>query len=108
MSVAPQEPTAEAIWGRVIDRARREFADGPFSMWFSQVRPAAFDGRTLELRSSDYARDWLARNYMDFLHGAASDAAGRPIQVQLVAERPTARREPPVGPDASRTEPLPF
>jgi chromosomal replication initiator protein len=108
MSVAPHEPTAEAIWGRVIDRARGEFADGPFSMWFSQVRAAAFDGRVLELRSSDYARDWLARNYMEFLHRAASEAAGRPVQVSLVAERPAARTEPSPVTEGPRTEPLPF
>jgi chromosomal replication initiator protein len=107
MSVAPREPTAEAIWGLVIDRARREFAHGPFSMWFAQVRPAAFDGHVLELRSSDYARDWLARNYMDFIQGAASDAAGHPVRVSLVAERQV-RPAPSEPPPPSATEPLPF
>ncbi len=108
MSVAPQEPAAEAIWAHVIDRARRELADGPFSMWFAQVNPASYDGDTLELRSTDYARDWLARNYMEFIQSAASDAAGHAVRVSLVAERQPTRPPPAESRPAPQAEQLPF
>jgi chromosomal replication initiator protein len=105
MPVSSFEPTAEAVWAGVIDRAKTELSDSSFSMWFSDVRPGELREGVLELLApSDYVRDWLARHYMDLIQRAAQDSAGRSIRVHLVAkplpersagpEPPTGRRQP--------------
>ena len=69
MSVVPQEPTAEAIWGRVIDRARGEFADAfavhkrfftAFNKLHSQQREAQARNRQAMFEAAE-ARQEAAR-----------------------------------------------
>ena len=53
-------------------------------MWFAEVRPSALDGDVLELYTpSEYVRDRLARNHIELIRDAASEAAGHPLTVRL-------------------------
>src|SRR2546426_12517456 len=107
MPVSSFEPTAEAVWAGVIERAKTELPDSSFSMWFSDVRPGQLQEGVLELLApSDYVRDWLARHYMDLIQRGAQEAAGRSIRVHLVAERLPAREpEPERAPGARQPAP---
>jgi chromosomal replication initiator protein len=103
MPVSSFDPTAEAVWAGVIERAKTELPDSSFSMWFSDVRPGPLEGGVLELLApSDYVRDWLARHYMDLIQRGAQEAAGRSIRVHLVAERLPAREPEPERPAGAR------
>jgi len=89
--VAALAREAEAVWARVLQRAKNELPDSSYSMWFAEVRPASLERGVLELVApSDYVRDWLARHYMDLILGAAKEAAGTSLQVRVFAD-PAAR-----------------
>jgi chromosomal replication initiator protein len=96
MSVAAFEPTAQDVWSRVVERAREELPSSSFNMWFSRVRPAELKGDILALVApSDFVRDWLARNYLDLIQATAQQAIGKPVRIELNAER--AEAAPPPG-----------
>jgi chromosomal replication initiator protein len=86
MSVAAFEPTAQAVWSRVVDRAREELPSSSFNMWFSRVRPAALRDGVLSLEvPTDFVRDWLSRNYLGLIQNEAQKAAGEPVRIELNA-----------------------
>jgi len=84
MAVAFSEHDAQETWSHVVDRARAELPESTIAMWFAEVRPAKLDGDVLELLApSEYVRDRLARNHIQLISDAASEAAGHPITVRL-------------------------
>jgi len=86
MSVAAFEPTAETVWSRVVDRARRELPASSFNMWFSRVRAARLDDGVLALEvPTDFVRDWLSRNYLGMIQGEAQRATGGAVRIEFVA-----------------------
>jgi chromosomal replication initiator protein len=86
-SVVQVEPIAHAVWQGVLERAKQDLAESSFNMWFAEVRPGAFEGGVLELLApSDYVRDWLAKNYLELIQEAATDAAGESVRVRLVVD----------------------
>ncbi len=108
MSVTAFEPTAQGVWARVVERARKELPSSSFNMWFSKVRPAELEDGVLHLVApSDFVRDWLARNYLDLIQGAAQDAAGAPLRIELGADQAAHAKPiaPPQPPDAEAQDP---
>jgi len=109
MAVASFERAAERTWTHVIDRARHELAESSFSMWFTDVRAISLHDGVLEVVApSDYVRDWLAKNYLDLIQSAASDAVGGPVRVHLDASPQVHRpvlADPPPPPAPVRAEP---
>jgi chromosomal replication initiator protein len=97
MAVTSHEEAAERTWSQVVDRARRELAESSYAMWFTGVRATSLRDGVIEVAApSDYVRDWLAKHYVEMIERVASDAAGAPVQVQLiVAPAETTRRETP-------------
>jgi chromosomal replication initiator protein len=84
MSVTAFEPTAQAVWSRVVERAREELPAGSFNMWFTRVRPAGLEDGVLALEApTDYVRDWLSRNYLALIQTEAQSAAGHPIRIEI-------------------------
>jgi chromosomal replication initiator protein len=84
MSVAAFEPTAQAVWSRVVERAREELPAGSFNMWFTRVRPAGLHDGVLALEApTDYVRDWLSRNYLTLIQTEAQSAAGHPVRIEI-------------------------
>jgi chromosomal replication initiator protein len=86
-SVVQVQPVADAVWEAVLERAKRDLAESSFNMWFAEVRPGTLDRGVLELLApSDYVRDWLAKNYLELIQEAATDAAGESVRVRLVVD----------------------
>ena len=109
MAVTSVEQAAQGVWARVTEKARNELPESSFAMWFSEVRPASLEGDVLQLAvPSEYVRDWLVRHYLPLIQTAASEAAGSPLRIHVVAEPSPERAaaqdapEPAVGiPDAA-------
>ncbi|HEX9717191.1 MAG TPA: chromosomal replication initiator protein DnaA [Actinomycetota bacterium] len=96
MAVASFAEAAERTWARVVDRARQELPESSFSMWFVGVRATSLHDGVLEvLAPSEYVRDRLAKNYLDLIQAAATDALGHPIQIHLGSDPDPVR--PPLG-----------
>jgi chromosomal replication initiator protein len=86
MSVAAYEPTAQAVWSRVVERAREELPAGSFNMWFTRVRAAGLHDGVLALEvPTDYVRDWLSRNYLSLIQNEAQSAAGHPVRIEITS-----------------------
>ena len=84
MAIASSEHDARETWSHVVERARAALPESTIAMWFAQVRPAALEGDVLELFApSEYVRDRLARNHLELISSAASEAAGHPVTVRL-------------------------
>jgi chromosomal replication initiator protein len=84
MAIASSEHEAQQTWSHVIERARAALPESTIAMWFAEVRPSALDGDVLELYTpSEYVRDRLARNHIELIRDAASEAAGHPLTVRL-------------------------
>ena len=109
-SVVQVQPIALAVWDGVLERAKRDLAESSFNMWFAEIRPGTLEGGVLELLApSDYVRDWLAKNYLELIQEAATDAAGESVRVSLVVdarERPAP--EPVHVPEAPRAATPPY
>jgi len=96
MAVASFAEAAERTWARVVDRARHELPESSFSMWFVGVRATSLHDGVLEVVApSEYVRDRLAKNYLDLIQAAATDALGHPIQIHLGSDPEPVR--PPLG-----------
>ena len=96
MAVASFAEAAERTWARVVDRARQQLPESSFSMWFVGVRATSLHDGVLEVVApSEYVRDRLAKNYLDLIQAAATDALGHPIRIHLGSDPEPVR--PPLG-----------
>jgi chromosomal replication initiator protein len=108
MSVAAFEPTAQAVWARVVERAREELPSGSFTMWFSRVHPAGLHDGVLSLEvPTDFVRDWLSRNYLGMIQTEAQKVAGAPVRVELNAVAVDAPPRGETAPQPSQTSSQP-
>src|SRR6267143_413713 len=81
------EPTAEHIWSRVVEHAKRDLPESSFNMWFAEVRPGTLEGGVLELVApSEYVRDWLAKNHIDLIDTAVKEASDGAVQARLTSD----------------------
>jgi chromosomal replication initiator protein len=82
--VDADNPTLDATWSHVVDKARSELSESSFSMWFAGVRARDLHDDVLEVTApSEYVRDWLSRHYLDLMQRGAAEAAGGDIHVHL-------------------------
>jgi chromosomal replication initiator protein len=90
MAVASFEEAAADTWTHVVERARTELPESSFAMWFQDVHATSLhDGVLHVLAPSDYVKDWLAKHYLDLIQGAATEAAGLPVRIELDAAPPS-------------------
>jgi chromosomal replication initiator protein len=81
------EESARRIWSAVAKQAHAQLSESSFNLWFANVRPAGFDHGTLEiLAPSDYVRDRLARQYIELINTASTEAAHATVQVSVGVE----------------------
>lgn len=92
MSIASFEAAAQRTWNHVVDRAKRDLPEATFAMWFSGVRAEGLqDGVLRVVTPNPYVREWLARNHLDLIRGAAEEVVGGPVEVVLeTADDPSA------------------
>jgi chromosomal replication initiator protein len=89
VAVASYEEAAERTWAHVVERARAELTESSFSLWFQGVRATSLHDGVLEvIAPSEYVREWLAKNYVELIQQAATEALGLPVRVELESAPP--------------------
>jgi chromosomal replication initiator protein len=84
MAVALPDQEARRAWSAVLDRARAELPETTFLMWFTDVRPLAVEGEVLTLAvPSQFVRERLQHNHLGLIEGAAAEAFGRPVKIEM-------------------------
>jgi len=105
VAVASYEEAAERTWAHVVERAQAELTESSFSLWFQGVRATSLHDGVLEVVApSEYVREWLAKNYVELIREAATEALGLPIRVEL-GSAPPEEAAPQRGTPASSPEP---
>jgi chromosomal replication initiator protein len=89
VAVASYEEAAGRTWAHVVERAQAELSESSFSMWFQDVRATSLHDGVLEVVApSEYVREWLAKNYVELIQQAATDALGLPVRVEFGSAPP--------------------
>jgi chromosomal replication initiator protein len=79
---------AAALWISTSDQLRGQVADGMWRPWFAEIEPESYDGALLVLSvPSSVVRDRLEERFLGLIEGAATDAAGKQVSVDLRTRR---------------------
>ena len=77
--------TVEEIWEQVKARLAEEVSPPSFAAWFSDAVPKGFQGEVFVLEvPSVFAKGGIERKYRALLERILSEAAGRPLSLQVV------------------------
>jgi chromosomal replication initiator protein len=101
--------SANEVWTRILDRARRELPEQTFRTWLEPTEPLALEGDTIIIGSPDqFAADWNESKHAPLLSSLAPIALGHPLSVvfRVHEERKTRNQMdlfvaplPPVAPE---------
>lgn len=100
--------SANEVWTRILDRARRELPEQTFRTWLEPTEPLALEGDTIIVGSPDqFAADWNESKHAPLLSSLAPIALGHPLSVifRVHEERKTRNQmdlfvaPPPVAPE---------
>src|SRR6476659_276949 len=76
--------SANEVWTRILDRARRELPEQTFRTWLEPTEPLALEGDTIIIGSPDqFAADWNESKHAPLLSSLAPIALGHPLSVVL-------------------------
>ncbi|MDQ4024554.1 MAG: chromosomal replication initiator protein DnaA [Actinomycetota bacterium] len=93
--------TAAAIWDRAAQDLKLALSEGNFSAWFGHTVPVGLDGETLVLGvPNHFTKDWIEGRFLEPLVTAVTAAAGRPLEVAILADAAYATEDAPVAPVA--------
>ena len=74
--------SANEVWTRILDRARRELPEQTFRTWLEPTEPLALEGDTIIIGSPDqFAADWNETKHASLLSSLAPIALGHPLSV---------------------------
>jgi len=74
--------SANEVWTRILDRARRELPEQTFRTWLEPTEPLALEGDTIIIGSPDqFAADWNESKHAPLLSSLAPIALGHPLSV---------------------------
>jgi len=74
--------SANEVWTRILDRARRELPEQTFRTWLEPTEPLALEGDTIIIGSPDqFAADWNETKHAPLLSSLAPIALGHPLSV---------------------------
>jgi chromosomal replication initiator protein len=74
--------SANEVWTRILDRARRELPEQTFRTWLEPTEPLAIEGDTIIVGSPDqFAADWNESKHAPLLSSLAPIALGHPLSV---------------------------
>jgi chromosomal replication initiator protein len=91
----PPEAAAEAAFGAVLERAKRELPEASFKLWFADLLPGQLKGEVLELIApSSYVKRWLSGHYMDLITRSVQQVLGSGVRVHVRSEPPERRSAP--------------
>ena len=101
--------SANEVWTRILDRARRELPEQTFRTWLEPTEPLALEGDTIIVGSPDqFAADWNESKHAPLLSSLAPIALGHPLSVvfRVHEERKTRNQmdlfvapPPPIAPE---------
>jgi chromosomal replication initiator protein len=78
----------DTIWSEAQRQLRGALASRDYEFWIAPVRVARHDAGELTLEvASQFARDWIAREYLALIERAVGLASGKDTRVRLVVNR---------------------
>ncbi|MDQ4124764.1 MAG: chromosomal replication initiator protein DnaA [Actinomycetota bacterium] len=79
--------TAEAIWDRATQDLKLALSESNFSAWFGRTQAVGLDGDTLVLGvPNHFTKDWIEGRFLEPLVAAVTTAAGRSLEVAILAD----------------------
>jgi chromosomal replication initiator protein len=94
-TVGSATDTAETIWGRATEDLKLALSESNFSAWFGRTQAVGLDGDTLVLGvPNHFTKDWVETRFLEPLVAAVTAAAGRPLEVAILADAAYATAEP--------------
>ncbi|MFQ6047162.1 MAG: chromosomal replication initiator protein DnaA [Gemmatimonadales bacterium] len=85
--------TANQVWTRLLEAARRELPDPTVRTWLEPVRPLAFQEGRLVLGAPDqFAVEWNASKHVALLNRIASDIMEPAVEVVFQVQEERAKR----------------
>jgi chromosomal replication initiator protein len=94
----------DTVWSEAQRQLRGALAGRDFEFWIAPLRAARWEAHELTLEvASQFARDWIAREYLGLIERAVGLASGRELRVRLVVNRQLA----PVAPERRAPQCLP-
>ncbi len=77
---------AEEIWREASVLLRTALSEGNYTAWFDKATVVGLEGDTFVLGvPNPFAKEWIQQRYHDALQTALAQAAGRPIDVAILA-----------------------
>jgi chromosomal replication initiator protein len=81
------EATAAAIWETAAQDLKLALTESNFSAWFGNAQPVGLDGDTLVLGvPNHFTKDWIEGRFLEPLIAAVTAAAGRSLEVAILAD----------------------
>ncbi|HEX2296710.1 MAG TPA: chromosomal replication initiator protein DnaA [Actinomycetota bacterium] len=78
---------AAAIWERAAQDLRVALSESNFSAWFGRTQAVGLDGDTLVLGvPNHFTKDWIEGRFLEPLVSAVTAAAGRALEVAILAD----------------------
>ena len=74
----------ESLWERLRPELRREVSEVTFHAWLAPLEPVAIEDGRVYLRAPGHLRTWVEERLGATLCAAATRAAGRPMDVEVV------------------------
>jgi chromosomal replication initiator protein len=85
----------DTIWSEAQRQLRGALAGNDYEFWIAPLRAVAWEADELTLEvASQFARDWIAREYLALVERAVGLASGRDARVRLVVNRQLAATLP--------------
>ncbi|HEX2057352.1 MAG TPA: chromosomal replication initiator protein DnaA [Actinomycetota bacterium] len=81
------ESPAATIWDRATQDLKSALSESNFSAWFGRTQAVGLDGDTLVLGvPNHFTKDWIESRFLEPLVSAVTAAAGRSLEVAILAD----------------------
>ena len=98
--------TAASIWEVAAQDLKLALSESNFSAWFGRTEPVGLDGDTLVLGvPNHFMKDWIEGRFLEPLVTAVTAAAGRPLEIAILADAAYEDGSSPAAPAAPVAEP---